>query len=68
LWHDFLKEEGRIQCRTNSSKEENISLTTRTNKGKRFPTRKKFSIQKEKDIGGYKGKEFDISRVRCFNY
>jgi hypothetical protein len=27
----------------------------------------KFSIQKEKDSGGYKGKEFDISRVRCFN-
>jgi hypothetical protein len=67
LWHDCLQEEGRIQTKTVSSKEDNIALTTRTKKGKRFPSRNKFFIQKEKDSGGYKGKEFDISRVRCFN-
>jgi hypothetical protein len=42
-------------------------LIAKTKKGKRFPSRKKFSIQKEKDSGGYKGREFDISSVRCFN-
>jgi hypothetical protein len=67
LWHDCLQEEGRIQCKTGSSKEDNIALTARTKKGKRFPSRKKLSIQKEKDSGGYKDKDFDISRVRCFN-
>jgi hypothetical protein len=55
LCHYCLQEEGRI------------ALTARTKNGKRFLSPKKFSIQKEKDSGGYKGKEFDISRVKCFN-
>jgi hypothetical protein len=37
MWHDCLQEEGRIQCRTDPSKEDNIALTTRTKKGIRFP-------------------------------
>ena len=34
LWHDCLHEEGRIQCKIGSSKEENVALTTNTKKGK----------------------------------
>ena len=67
LWHDCLQEEGRIQSRIGSSKEENVALTAKTKKGKRFPSRKKFSVQREKDRGGFRGKDFDISKVRCFH-
>ena len=67
LWHDCLQEEGRIQSRIGFSKEENVALTAKTKKGKRFPSRKKFSAQREKDRGGFRGKDFDITKVRCFH-
>lgn len=67
LWHDCFQEEGRIQSRIDSSKEENVALTTKKKKGKRFPSRKKFFAQREKDIGGFRGKDFDITKVRCFH-
>lgn len=38
LWHDFLQEEGMIQSRIGFSKEENVALTSKTKKGKRFPS------------------------------
>ena len=62
LWHDCLQEEGRIQSIIGSSKEENVALTAKTKKWKRFPSRKKFSAQREKDRGGFRGKDFDITR------
>ena len=68
LWHDCLQEEGRIQSRNGPSKEENLALTTRTRRGKRFTSQKKFPPQKEKSRGGFKGKDFDITRVKCYNY
>jgi hypothetical protein len=42
LWHDCLQEEGRIQSRNGTSKEENLALTTRTRRGRRF-TKEVFS-------------------------
>jgi hypothetical protein len=35
LWYDCLQEEGRIQSRIGSSKEDHIALTAKTKKGKR---------------------------------
>lgn len=67
LWYDRLQEEGRIQSRIGSSKEDHIALTAKTKKGKRFSSRKKFPVQKEKDKADFRGKDFDISKVRCFN-
>lgn len=46
-------------------KEEHVAFAARTKKGKRTFGQKKF--QKEKSKGGYKGKHFDISKVKCFN-
>jgi len=67
LWYDCLQEEGRIQSRIGSSKEDHIALTAKTKKGKRFSSRNKFPVQKEKDKVGFRDKDFDISKVRCFN-
>jgi hypothetical protein len=61
LWHDCLREEGRIQSRNGTSKEENLALAARTRRGRRF------TPQKEKNRGSFKGKEFDMTRVKCFN-
>jgi hypothetical protein len=66
LWHDCLQEQGRIQSRNGTSKEENLALTTRTRRGKIFTSQKKFP-QKEKSKGGFKGKDFDMTRVKCYN-
>jgi hypothetical protein len=66
LWHDCLQEEGRIQSRNGTSKEENLALVARTRKGRRFTPQKKFP-QKEKNKNSFKGKEFDMSKVKCFN-
>jgi hypothetical protein len=66
LWHDCLQEEGRIQSRNGTSKEENLALAARTRKGRRFTPQKKFP-QKEKSKNCFKGKEFDMSKVKCFN-
>jgi hypothetical protein len=57
LWHDYLQEEGRIQSRNDTSKEENLTLAARTRKGRRF------TPQKEKRKNSFKEKEFDMSRV-----
>jgi hypothetical protein len=67
LWHDCLQEEGRIQSRNGPSKEENLALTARTRRGKIFTSQNKFPPQKEKSRGGFKGKDFDITRVKCYN-
>jgi hypothetical protein len=66
LWHDCLQEEGRIQSRNGTSKEENRALATRIRRGRRFTPQKKF-FQKEKSKGSFKRKEFDMTRVKCFN-
>jgi hypothetical protein len=34
--HDCLQEEGRIQSRNGTSKQENLALITRTRRGRRF--------------------------------
>ena len=67
LWYDCLQEEGRIQSRTSSSKEEHVALTTKSKKGKIFPYQKKSFVQREKSKVGFKGKDFDINKVRCFH-
>jgi hypothetical protein len=36
LWHDCLQEEGRIQSRNGTSKEQNLALAAKTRKGRRF--------------------------------
>jgi hypothetical protein len=66
LWHDCLQEEGRIQSQNGTSKEEKLALAARTRKGRRF-TQRKFP-QKEKSKNSFKGREFDMTRVKCFNY
>jgi hypothetical protein len=66
LRHDCLQEEGRIKSRNGTSKEENLALATRTRRGRRFTPQKKFP-QKEKSKGSFKWKEFDMTRVKCFN-
>ena len=63
--HDFLQEEGRIQNKSGPSREDHVALTSKTTKGKMTFNPKKF--QKEKLKTAYGGKNFDLSRVRCFN-
>ena len=64
LWHDCLQEEGRIQNKSGPPKEDHASLAARFSKRKRSFTPRKF--QKDKTSVGYKGKKFDVARVRCF--
>ena len=60
LWHDCLEEKGRIQSKTNSSKEGNLALTAKTKKFKKpFPPK-----NKEKKP---QGKQLDVSKIQCFN-
>jgi hypothetical protein len=66
LWHDCPQEGGRIRSRNGTSKEESLALAARTRKGKIFTPQKKFP-QKEKRKNSFKGKEFDMSKVKCFN-
>ena len=58
LWYHCLQEEGRIQSRVGFSKEEIVALTTKTKRGKRFPSQNKFSAKREKDRGGFRSKDF----------
>ena len=65
LWHDCLQEEGRIQIKSGPPKEDHAALATKFSKRKRSFAPKKF--QKDKTSAGFKGKKFDISKVRCFS-
>ena len=65
LWHNCLQEEGRIQIKSGPPKEDHAALATKFSKRKRSFTPKKF--QKDKTSARYKGKKFDVSRVRCFS-
>lgn len=65
LWHDCLQEEGCIQNKSGPPKEDHVALAARFSKRKRFFTPRKF--EKDKTSAGYKGKKFDVSRVRCFS-
>jgi len=68
LWYDCLQEEGRIQSKASSSREEHVALTAKSKKGKRFPYQKNPFVQMEKSKASFKGKDFDITKVRCFHY
>ena len=64
LWHNCLQEEGRIQTRVGPSREDNLALAANTKKGKG----KKFSRQKNKGKGNFKGKpKSDMSKIICYN-
>ena len=65
LWHDCLQEEGRIQIKSGPPKEDHAALATKFSKRKRSFAPKKF--QKVKTSAGFKGKKFDISKVKCFS-
>ena len=67
LWYDCLQEAGRIRSRASSSKEDHVALTAKSKKGKRFPYQKKSFVQREKSKVRFNGKDFDISKVRCFH-
>lgn len=67
LLYDCLQEEGRIQSKASSSKEEHVALTTKSKKGKIFSYQKKSFVQREKSKAGFKGKDFDINKVRRFH-
>ena len=65
LWHDCLQEEGRIQNKSGPPQEDHAALAARFSKRKTSFTPRMF--QKDKTLAGYKGKKFDVSRVRCFS-
>ena len=50
LWHDYIQEEGRIQNKVVSTKEENLALTVRTKRGRKPFTPKKSLCAKKKEI------------------
>ena len=61
-WHNCLQEESRMQNKSNIPKEAQVALVSKFKRGK-----KPFIQKKQKGKSGYKGKSFDVSRVKCFN-
>ena len=70
LWHDCLEEESRILTRERPPKEDHLALSAKfKRRGRRpFPHRNpQKNIQKENPNPGFRGKKFDMSKVKCYN-
>jgi len=64
LWHDCLQEEGRMTARTGTTNIDNVALAAKTRRGRKPPQK---HFQKNKYKGNFKGKDFDMSKIICFN-
>ena len=70
LWHDYIKEESRILTRERPPKEDHLALLAKFKRRGRRPSSHKSTqkdIQKDNPNLGFRGKRFDMSKVKCYN-
>jgi hypothetical protein len=66
LWHDCLQKESRTATKSEPTKEEHSALASRF-KGKKKGTFQKGSQWNPNIKGTFKGKNIDISKIKCFS-
>ena len=70
LWHDCIEEESRILTRERLSKEDHLALSAKFKRRGRRPSSHRSTqknIQKDNPNLGFRGKRFDMSKVKCYN-
>lgn len=69
LWHDCLEEESGMMTREDTSREHHALATKTRRRGRRPSSQRSTQESSHKDNPkfAYRGKSFDMSKVKCFN-
>ena len=70
LWHDCIEEESSILTRERPPKEDYLALSAKFKRRGRRPSSHRSTqknIQNDNPNPGFRGKRFDMSKVKCYN-